>query len=93
MSDKHYEDTDIVRTALNEYYVADLRAVAMLYHGGQWSSLYSFGSSGMAVPGLASEALKCAELADTNDDYDFECEGDMLRAIATLEPTDEDEQP
>ena len=62
-----------------EYHRAELREVASQWHGGQWSALYAFSSSGAVVDGLGSEAQKCA---DTCEDA---CESDKLMTIAGLE--------
>lgn len=72
----------------DEVYIADLRRLAYAWHGGQWSPLYAFASSGTIVSGLARESLRCAELArDTCECGDAAEYPDeiMLRAIADLE--------
>ena len=38
---------------------AALRETASAWHGGQWSPLYAFASSGTVVRGAASEAEHC----------------------------------
>jgi hypothetical protein len=74
-----------IRTALDEYPIADLRETAGHWHGGQWSALYAFSSSGTVTHGLRSEASQCADDADNRDDCEPD-ESDKLRAIASLEP-------
>lgn len=75
-----------ISTGLGEYAVADLQETASHWHGGQWSALYAFCSSGTVVPGLASEANPCARDAGNCDDCEID-EADKLRAIASLEET------
>lgn len=72
----------------DEVYIADLRDVASHWHGGQWSALYAFASSGTIVAGLAREANECAEHAQSSPDDGADFPDDvMLRAIAELEKT------
>jgi hypothetical protein len=47
----------------DEVHRADLREVASEWHGGQWSALYAFASSGAIARGLAWECEKAAKLA------------------------------
>ena len=62
----------------DEHYVADARETAALWHGGQWSALYAFLSTGTVLPGLSSEAEACRRDAEarrgtpdmTDDDAD-----------------------
>jgi hypothetical protein len=63
------------------YHRVELRHVASEWHGGQFSALYAFSSSGTAVSGLAIEAI---EAADKSADI---IEIDKLRTIATLDPS------
>ena len=79
----------MVRTRLGEYYVGDLRDLASEWHGGQWSALYAFASSGTVVASLASEAEECATLCERKPEAEWSFdEPDKLRAIASLEIND-----
>lgn len=83
------EPEEYIRTKLGEYPIAELRHLAYDYHGGQWSPLYAFASSGYIIPGLAAEATKAAKIVPNDAEVDEE---DKLMAIASLEsrlPNDE----
>lgn len=47
----------------------DARCVAGEWHGGQWSALYAFSSSGTVTAGLLAEVREAVEIAD-GDRYD-----------------------
>ena len=88
------DDNKVIKTKLGEYSIAELRGLANIFHGGQWSPLYAFSSSGYITPGLANEAEKAIfeipaeddEEEDHSDEYpDQEDYEDMLNAIASLE--------
>lgn len=49
---------------LNQSY----RELAGQYHGGQWSALYSFASTGTVQPSLSSEIVECFKLAKSVKD-------------------------
>lgn len=76
----------------DDVHCAELRQLAYDWHGGQWSPLYAFASSGAITEGLASEADRCASQAETleaADDYEPSEDRSfpdslMLRTIATL---------
>lgn len=87
MRDIAYEDIpEYVRSdeSGETYHREELRQLAGEWHGGQWSALYAFSSSGTVVPGLATEAVSAA---DKSADI---IEIDKLRTLATLEPEDDD---
>ena len=44
------------------------REIAGQWHGGQWSALYSFASTGTIQPSLASEIVECFDLAESVKD-------------------------
>ena len=44
------------------------RELAGKYHGGQWSALYAFASTGTIQPSLASEIVECFKLAKSVKD-------------------------
>jgi hypothetical protein len=85
----------LIKTKLGEYYIAELREIAGLFHDGQWSAFYAFSSSGAITPGLASEAKDAIASLDRPDSFDYDEEDentkspaeyeDMLNAIASLE--------
>jgi hypothetical protein len=54
----------------DEVHRADLRDVASEWHGGQWSALYAFASSGAIVRGLACECDTAAQFASINEAAD-----------------------
>jgi hypothetical protein len=73
-------ETEYVRSPMGEdYHRGELQHVAREWHGGQFSALYAFASSGTVVDGLGSEARRCAE--QCTDDI----EADKLRALASLD--------
>ncbi len=41
------------------------RELASQWHGGQWSALYSFASTGTIQPSLASEIVECFGMAES----------------------------
>lgn len=43
--------------------------LAELYHGGQWSALYAFLSTGSVVNGLHSEILSCIRMAEKSSKH------------------------
>lgn len=45
----------------DEAYVLDAILTASLWHGGQWSALYAFASTGAVVDGLGAEAEACVK--------------------------------
>ncbi len=44
------------------------RELAGQWHGGQWSSLYAFASTGTVQPSLASEIVECFEMVKSTDE-------------------------
>jgi hypothetical protein len=46
---------------------AKLRTVASQYHGGQWSALYAFASTGTVTTGLIRECRECLEWCEQQD--------------------------
>ena len=41
----------------------DFRHIASEWHGGQWSALYAFASTGTVTHGLCGEILRCVSAA------------------------------
>ena len=64
----------------------ELRLLATEWHGGQFSPLYAFQSTGSVVPGLFAEAWRCALYADANGMPE---EAEALRRIAKLDTGEE----
>lgn len=49
--------------------------LACRWHGGQWSSLYAFLSSGTVTQGLACEIRECITIARKQDEHPAEVQG------------------
>lgn len=64
----------------------ELRLLATEWHGGQFSPLYAFQSTGSVVPGLWAEAWRCALYADAKGMSE---DAEALRRIAALDTGEE----
>ena len=70
-----------------------LRETASAWHGGQWSPLYAFASSGTVVAGAASEAEHCLRFyTDDASDTDRAALRALVDYLAEHEPAEEDEE-
>lgn len=83
-----------VEGMFDSFHVSELRTIASYWHGGQFSPLYAFASSGSITPGLAKEALEAAKHAEMSEREHEEYEDVIddpiyqaaaLKTIASLE--------
>ena len=48
-----------------------LREIASEWHGGQWTALYAYSSTGTITPGLEREIVECLNEAKRRDKKDL----------------------
>jgi hypothetical protein len=77
LENEYYRD---VTGMFDSFHRSDLRMIASFYHGGQFSALYAFSSSGSITQGLTSEALEAALLVNIETEIaeDLEENDNML---------------